>query len=53
MNKTALAYRELGAKRFRETFGLCYEDFKIGDVFEHRPGNTITDVDNILVTLLP
>ena len=28
MNKTALAYRELGAKRFRETFGLCYEDFE-------------------------
>ena len=52
MTKTALAYRELGAKRFRETFGLCYEDFEIGDVFEHRPGNTITDVDNILLTLL-
>jgi itaconyl-CoA hydratase len=62
MNKTALAYRELGAKRFRETFGLCYEDFEIGDVFEHRPGrtitdeqrpgNTVTDVDNILLTLL-
>src|ERR1700740_3158592 len=43
MNKTLLAYRELGAKRFRETFGLCYEDFEIGDVFEHRPGRTITD----------
>src|SRR5580700_9830389 len=62
MNKTALADRELSAKRFRETFGLYYEDFEIGDVFEHRPGrtitdehrpgNTITDVDNILVTLL-
>src|ERR1700751_4870222 len=62
MNKTLLAYRELGSKRFRETFGLCYEDLEIGDVFEHRPGrtitdehrpgNTITDVDNILVTLL-
>jgi itaconyl-CoA hydratase len=62
MNKTALAYRELSAKRFRETFGLCYEDFEIGDVFEHRPGRTITDehrpgktitdVDNILLTLL-
>ena len=45
MNKTALADRELSAKRFRETFGLYYEDFEIGDVFEHRPGNTITDVD--------
>ena len=63
MSKTVfLAYRELGAKRFRETFGLCYEDFEIGDVFEHRPGRTITDehrpgntvseVDNILLALL-
>src|ERR1700693_3755173 len=31
MNKTALACRELGAKRFRETFDLCHEDFEIGD----------------------
>jgi hypothetical protein len=35
MNKTLLVYRELGSKRFRETFGLCYEDLEIGDVFEH------------------
>lgn len=62
MSKTLLAYRELGPKRYRETCGLCYEDFEIGDVFEHRPGRTITDehrpgrtvtdVDNILLTLL-
>jgi itaconyl-CoA hydratase len=46
------AYRELGSKRYRETNGLYYEDFEVGDVFEHRPGRTITDVDNIWVTLL-
>ena len=46
------AYRELGKKRYRETSGLYYEDFEVGDVFEHRPGRTITDVDNIWMTLL-
>jgi len=52
MEKTLSAYRELGPKRYRETSGLYYEDFEVGDVFEHRPGRTITDVDNIWVTLL-
>jgi itaconyl-CoA hydratase len=52
MQKPSSAYRELGAKRYRETSGLYYEDFEVGDVFEHRPGRTITDVDNIWITLL-
>jgi itaconyl-CoA hydratase len=52
MNPTPSAYRELGPKHYRETSGLYYEDFEVGDVFEHRPGRTITDVDNIWMTLL-
>src|ERR1700752_4900169 len=52
MEKLIPAYRELGKKRYRETSGLYYEDFEVGDVFEHRPGRTITDVDNIWLTLL-
>jgi itaconyl-CoA hydratase len=52
LDKTLSAYRELGPKRYRETSGLYYEDFEIGDAFEHRPGRTITDVDNIWMTLL-
>jgi hypothetical protein len=52
MNKTLSANRELGPKHYRETSGLYYEDFEIGDTFEHRPGRTITDVDNIWMTLL-
>jgi itaconyl-CoA hydratase len=52
MEKTPSAYRQLGPKRYRETSGLYHEDFEIGDVFEHRPGRTITDVDNIWMTLL-
>jgi itaconyl-CoA hydratase len=40
-----------GEHRYRETYGLYYEDFEVGDVFEHRPGRTITDAD-IWMTLL-
>jgi len=52
MENAISAYREIGPKRYRETNGLYYEDFEAGDVFEHRPGRTITDVDNIWMTLL-
>ena len=52
MEKILAAYRELGPKRYRETNGLYYEDFEVGDIFEHRPGRTLTDVDNIWITLL-
>ena len=52
MDKPIAAYKELGPKRYRETSGLYYEDFEIGDTFEHRPGRTITDADNIWATLL-
>jgi itaconyl-CoA hydratase len=38
--------------RYRETFGRYLEDFTVGDVYEHRPGRTITDTDNIWFTLL-
>ncbi len=52
MEQILSAYRDLGSRRYRETNGLYYEDFEVGDVFEHRPGRTITDVDNIWMTLL-
>jgi itaconyl-CoA hydratase len=52
MDKIPSAYRDLGSKHYRETNGLYYEDFEVGDIFEHRPGRTITDVDNIWMTLL-
>ena len=32
--------------------GRCYEDFEVGDVYDHRLGRTITDADNIWFTLL-
>ena len=46
------AYKQVGERRYRETSGLYYEDFEPGDVFEHRPGRTILDVDNTYFTLL-
>ena len=44
--------REIGPHRWRETFGRYYEEFEVGDVYEHRPGRTITETDNTWFTLL-
>jgi itaconyl-CoA hydratase len=52
MSTALSAYRQIGENRYRETSGLYYEDFEPGVVYEHRPGRTITDVDNIWTTLL-
>jgi len=46
------AAKKVGEKRYRETFGRFYEDFTVSDVYEHRPGRTITQTDNIWFTLL-
>lgn len=43
---------QVGPQRYRETFGRYFEDFTVGDVYEHRPGRTITETDNIWFTLL-
>jgi itaconyl-CoA hydratase len=42
----------VGPQRYRESFGRYFEDFVVGDVYEHRPGRTITDTDNVWFTLL-
>jgi acyl dehydratase len=44
--------KQVGPQRYRETFGRYYEDFVIGDVYEHRPGRTISETDNTWFTLL-
>jgi itaconyl-CoA hydratase len=43
---------EVAPGRFRETFGRYFEDFEVGHIYEHRPGRTITDADNVWFTLL-
>ncbi|EGZ31660.1 MaoC/PaaZ C-terminal domain-containing protein [Malacoplasma iowae] len=45
-------YKKVAENRYRETSGLYYEDFNVGDVFEHRPGRTVLDADNVWFTLL-
>ncbi len=45
-------WKEVGPNRYRETFGRYFEDFNQGDVYEHRPGKTVTEYDNHLFTLM-
>ena len=45
-------WKEVGPNRYRETFGRYFEDFKEGDIYEHRPGKTVTEYDNHAFTLL-
>ena len=44
--------KPVGPNRYREAYGRYFEDFQIGDVYEHRPGRTITESDNTWFTLL-
>ena len=44
--------KPVGERRFRESYGRYLEDFQVGDVYEHRPGRTITETDNTWFTLL-
>ena len=43
---------EVGSRRWRESFGRYYEEFEVGDVYEHRPGRTLSETDNTWFTLL-
>src|SRR5271170_5317602 len=42
---------QIGPQRYRESFGRYYDDFTVGDVYEHRPGRTISESDNTWFTL--
>ncbi len=42
----------VGERRYRERFGRYYEDFEIGDIYEHRPARTVTETENTWFTLL-
>jgi len=43
---------QIGPQRYRESFGRYYDDFVVGDIYEHRPGRTITESDNTWFTLI-
>jgi itaconyl-CoA hydratase len=46
------SHDQIGPQRYRESFGRYYDDFVVGDVYEHRPGRTITESDNTWFTLI-
>ena len=41
-----LAYKQVGERRYREQFGLDFEQFEVGQIFKHRPGLTVSQQDN-------
>ena len=45
-------WKQVGPQRYRESFGRYFEDFQVGDAYEHRPGKTVLDSDNHLFTLM-
>lgn len=47
-----LGYRQVGPHRYRENVGFCYEELIVGTVIEHRPGRTVTELDNVLMSML-
>lgn len=44
--------KEVAPGRFRQEAGRTYDEFVVGHVYEHRPGRTITEADNVWFTLL-
>jgi len=47
-----MTIKKIGKQRYRGEIGRYFEDFEVGDVYEHRPGRTLTDADNIQFSLL-
>ena len=43
---------QTGPNRYREDPGRYYDEFNVGDIYEHWPGRTITETDNSWFTLL-
>jgi itaconyl-CoA hydratase len=49
---TGRSDQEVAAQRYRAAAGRYFEEFTVGDVYEHRPGRTISEADNTWFTLL-
>ncbi|WP_256122562.1 MaoC/PaaZ C-terminal domain-containing protein [Streptomyces sp. LUP47B] len=49
---TPVGYRQITEGRYREVVGLGYYELREGMVIEHRPGRTITEADNTVMTTL-
>lgn len=44
--------KQINENTFRASYGRYYEDFEVGHIYQHRPGRTITETDNIWFSLL-
>jgi len=44
--------KEVAPGRWRAAAGRHFEDFAVGDIYEHSPGRTISEADNTWFTLL-
>lgn len=47
-----VGFRKVGENRYREMVGFCYEELVVGAIIEHRPGRTVTEMDNVLMSML-
>ena len=52
MGDSTYGIRKIGPQRYREDPGRYFEDFQVGDVYEHWPGRTVSEADNIWFTNL-
>ena len=52
MSESYSGIRKVGPQRYREDPGRYYEDFQVGDIYEHWPGRTVTETDNVWFTNL-
>tara|TARA_Y100000590_G_C15637328_1_gene983514 strand:- start:960 stop:1529 length:570 start_codon:yes stop_codon:yes gene_type:complete len=43
---------KVGERRYREDIGRYFDEFEVGDIYEHQPGRTILEADNTWFTLL-
>ena len=52
MTQTRPGLEHVEGQRFRDCRGLSFEDFEVGDIYEHWPGRTVTETDNVWFTNL-
>ena len=52
MHENSYGIKKIGPQRYREDPGRYFEDFQVGDVYEHWPGRTVSEADNIWFTNL-
>ncbi|MGO3327707.1 MaoC family dehydratase [Gordonia sp. (in: high G+C Gram-positive bacteria)] len=52
MSTGARATGDTGGSRRIPQRGLWFEEFEVGAVYEHSPGRTVTEADNVLFTTL-